>query len=65
MKMLAWAAAFVIVLAAVAAVGWLAARGQRGVQCPDQVVIVRGRGGTPMECVCIDGALSTCFTPGP
>ena len=37
----------------------------RGVECPDRVVIMRGRGAKPFECVCIDGVLATCFEPGP
>lgn len=42
----------------------LALRAQRGVKCPDQVLIVRGRSG-PIECICLDGVLATCFDPGP
>ena len=33
--------------------------------CISRVVIVRGPAGGPIECVCFDGALSTCFDPGP
>jgi len=33
--------------------------------CISRVVIVRGPAGGPVECVCFDGALSTCFDPGP
>ena len=33
--------------------------------CTDRVVIMRGPDGQPLECVCIAGALSTCFSPGP
>ena len=33
--------------------------------CRERVVIVTGPDGQPLECVCIEGALSTCFSPGP
>jgi hypothetical protein len=33
--------------------------------CISRVVIVRGPAGRQVECVCFDGALSTCFDPGP
>src|SRR5438128_11194442 len=42
----------------------LSLRSQRGVKCPDHVVIIRGRETGPVECVCIDGRLATCFPPG-
>src|SRR3989475_9899975 len=32
--------------------------------CISQVVIVKGPAGRPVECVCFDGPLSTCFDPG-
>jgi hypothetical protein len=28
-------------------------------------VIGKGPDGDPIECVCLGGALSTCFNPGP
>ena len=33
--------------------------------CASSVVIGRGPHGEPIECVCIGGAVSTCFDPGP
>jgi hypothetical protein len=30
-----------------------------------QVVIMKGPDGEPVECVCLEGSLSTCFNPGP
>jgi len=65
MKPLVWALTIMVALAALIAVPWLALRTQRGVECPDRVVIMRGRGAKPFECVCIDGVLATCFEPGP
>jgi len=64
MKYLA-AALAVVVLGIVVAVSLLALRTQRGVECPGTVVIVRGRGGQPLECACVDGVLATCFESGP
>jgi len=55
----------VIVVGMALAVWLLSVRTRQGVQCPDRVVILRGRGSTPIECVCLDGTLATCFSPGP
>jgi len=33
--------------------------------CASHIVVVTGPDGSPIECVCLDGALSTCFNPGP
>ena len=33
--------------------------------CASSVVLVKGPRGQTLECVCIDGALATCFAPGP
>ena len=33
--------------------------------CVSRLVIVKGAAGRPLECVCFDGSLSTCFDPGP
>jgi hypothetical protein len=64
MKYLA-AALAVVVLGILVAVSLLALRTRGGVECPGTVVIVRGRGGQPFECVCVDGVLATCFESGP
>ena len=52
-----------VILLAVA-VFVLQLRGHGVAQCPDRVVILRGRTGTPLECICIDGVLVSCFQPG-
>jgi len=45
---------------------WLiSARTRGGIQCPDRVVMLRGRANEPIECICLDGTLATCFSPGP
>jgi hypothetical protein len=33
--------------------------------CSGRVTIVKGADGEPLECVCAEGALATCFKPGP
>lgn len=56
----------VLVAVGIAAALWLlSARTERGVQCPDRVVMLRGRANEPIECICLDGTLATCFSPGP
>lgn len=40
-------------------------RTQPSPDCTSNVVIVRGPDGEPSECVCVGGAISTCFGPGP
>lgn len=37
----------------------------RAPDCATRIVMLRGPHGEPLECVCVDGALSTCFNPGP
>jgi hypothetical protein len=33
--------------------------------CVSHLMIVKDAAGSSLECVCFDGALSTCFDPGP
>ena len=33
--------------------------------CTSSVVIAHGPHGEAVECVCVGGAISTCFEPGP
>lgn len=65
MKELAWILAFLAGVAVVLAVPLLARRSPPWPDCTSRVVIVKGRHGEPVECVCIAGTLSTCFNPGP
>ncbi len=58
------ALAIIIAVGLLATVALLPLRSPSGVECPASVVIVRGRGGAPLECVCVKGVLSTCFEPG-
>ena len=65
MKRLGWALAVLVALGLLgAASSWLPRRAPHGVQCSSSVVIVRGRSGEPLECVCSDGVLIACFAPG-
>ena len=40
-------------------------RGRGWPDCASRVVVSRGPHGRLVECVCIEGRLSTCFEPGP
>ena len=33
--------------------------------CPQRIFIVKRPDGASLECVCDEGALATCFRPGP
>jgi hypothetical protein len=33
--------------------------------CASRIVMARGAEGQPLECVCVQDTLSTCFSPGP
>ena len=65
MKSIIWVVAVVAAAVAMVAIALLALQSQRGIDCPDRVLIVRGHAGAPIECVCLEGVLSTCFEPGP
>jgi hypothetical protein len=32
--------------------------------CSNRVLVVKGSQGEPLECVCIEGAMATCFKRG-
>ena len=40
-------------------------RKQAAPDCTNRVVMIKGPHGEPIECVCVGGTLSTCFSPGP
>lgn len=44
---------------------FLVARPTPSAGCTGRIVIVKGADGEPLECVCAEGALATCFKPGP
>jgi hypothetical protein len=65
MKQLLWILALLTLLGVLIAVPVIARRQQPGPDCRDRVLIVKGAHGEPLECVCIEGTLATCFSPGP
>ena len=45
---------------------WFVASGTHSPpDCPRRLFTVAGADGEPLECVCAEGALATCFKPGP
>ena len=65
MKLAVGILAFLFVLAGLLVVPLVAQRARPWPDCVSHIVTVRGPDGGPVECVCLDGALSTCFDPGP
>ena len=65
MRRLAWVLVPLGLL--VIALFWLelASHRQPSPDCSGGIVIVPGPRGMPMECVCDEGRLATCFNPGP
>jgi hypothetical protein len=57
--------ALLLVVAVLLAAPLIAHRARPWPDCISHIVIVKGRDGGPIECVCIGGTLSTCFNPGP
>jgi hypothetical protein len=62
--MLWWVLAVLAVLVVVVAVQVMG-RARPSRDCTSSVVIARGPHGEPVECVCVDGVIATCFNPGP
>jgi hypothetical protein len=61
-----WSIVAVLVLAgAFLALPVVARRATPPADCRGRVVMVKGPHGQPLECVCIEGTLSACFSPGP
>jgi hypothetical protein len=65
MKPLIWLMLALAVLAIVLAVPVMRRRTSSAPDCSGRVVILRKPSGEPVECVCIDGVLASCFNPGP
>jgi hypothetical protein len=51
-----------LVIALAVGVAWRPAPSR---DCTSSVIIGRGPHGEPVECVCVNGTVSTCFEPGP
>ncbi len=64
MKTFWWVLGGLAVLAVVLAVQVMG-RTRPSPGCTSSVVIGRGPHGEPVECVCVNGVISTCFDPGP
>lgn len=66
MKQLGWIVAILVVVAAVLSLPFVTAHhAPARAPCGGRVLILKGAHGEPLECVCVDGTLSTCFNPGP
>jgi len=63
-KTLGWILGGLLVLVLMLA-PFVLSRAHRWSDCNGQVVMARGGHGEPLECVCVGGTLSTCFSPGP
>ncbi|OLB98911.1 MAG: hypothetical protein AUH30_06570 [Candidatus Rokubacteria bacterium 13_1_40CM_68_15] len=64
MKTVGWILAILFGLA-LFLVPLMASRAHHWPDCKGGVVMLRGAHGEPIECVCAEGALATCFNPGP
>ena len=64
MKTLGWVLTGLVLLVVVLAMQVMGrTRSMSG--CTSSVVIGRGPRGEPVECICVEGVVSTCFDPGP
>ncbi len=64
MKILGWVLGGLLLLVMVLAMQVMG-RSRAVPGCTSSVVIGRGLHGEPVECVCVEGVISTCFDPGP
>ena len=64
MKPLAWVLTGLVLLVLVLAMQVMG-RTRALPGCTSSVVIGHGPRGEPVECVCVEGVVSTCFDPGP
>jgi hypothetical protein len=64
MKQLGWLLAILVVVAAALSLSFLAHHNAPVPGCSSRILILKGAHGEPLECVCVDGTLSTCFNPG-
>jgi hypothetical protein len=65
MKLAIGILAVLLIVAALLAAPLIAHRAQPWPDCVSRIVVVKGPDGAPVECVCLQGTLSTCFNPGP
>jgi hypothetical protein len=65
MKLAIGIVVMLLVIASLLAVPLIAHHEWASPDCASHIVMLKGPDGSPVECVCLDGALSTCFNPGP
>jgi len=65
MKRYTWILVVVGILAIVGTAFQLAPHRVPERTCPSRIVMTRGKDGAPLECVCANGVLESCFGPGP
>jgi hypothetical protein len=65
MKYFAWILGALALVAILLAASLATRRTESRSDCSGRITIVKGPDGTPMECVCEQGALAACFKPGP
>jgi hypothetical protein len=65
MKLFAWILVLLLALSVALAAPVIAWRTHPGRDCANEVLTVKGPHGEEIECVCLGGTLSACFTPEP
>jgi len=65
MKPFAWIVLGLALLAVLLALPLVTRRTSTAPECSGRVVVMRGPDGAPIECVCVQSVLATCFNPGP
>jgi len=65
MKPFVWMVTALALVAILLAVSLMARRTPSAPDCAGRVIIMKGPGGEPVECVCVGGTLATCFNTGP
>jgi len=65
MKFFVWTVAALVAVVLLLGVWVVTHETHTASDCPQRIVIVKRPDGESLECVCEDGALATCFKPGP
>ena len=64
MRPYGWIVGILVVLALVGTAFVLASQKHSAPDCAGRVVMIRGLHGAPLECVCVQGVIASCFEPG-
>lgn len=64
MKQLGWIVVILGVVAAALSLPFIGHHTYPTARCSSRVLILKGAHGEPLECVCVEGTLSSCFNPG-